>query len=122
MTRKEAIDLYTSIASVSVSDLSSEAFIAAVKPRVKMLKLHEEYGKVQKELSEATKPKGYKEGDATDKWDKKYGEAMQSWLDEEVDIDTRVWSAEDVDALRKANKDTKGVVWDLILNHMLKDE
>jgi len=89
--------------------------------RVKLKNLYDEYERVRQEISEQTKPEGWKEGDSTEEWDEKFRPVMQKWLSEEVDIQTKIFNQEECADLISSNPDLSGSAIDLIVSGLLKE-
>ena len=118
LNRGDIINLFELIRDIKNSNLQREALIKYVMLRVKMKGVTDEFITVRQEISEQTKPENWKEGDSTEKWDEAFRPVMQKWLDEEVDIDTKIFTEEDCIDLITSNPDKSGVFSDAILEYM----
>ena len=96
VTRNEIVSLFMLIRECKNSNLKRDALVQYVMLRVKMKSLFDEYEKVRQEISEQTKPDGYKEGDDTAEWNEAYKPVMEQWLNTTIPaIETNVLTAED---------------------------
>ena len=121
LTRNEAVSLFMLIRDIKNSNLSREALVKYIMLRVKLKNLYDEYERVRQEISEQTKPDGWKEGDSMKEWDEKFRPVMQKWLSEEVDIDTKIFTQEECADLISSNPDLNGSAIDLIVSGLLKE-
>jgi len=120
MIKKEnAINLFSSIRDIKNSNLSREALVKYIMLRVKLKSLFDEYEEARKEISEQVKPANWKESDGMKEWDEKFRPVMQKWLDEEIDIQTKIFNQEECADLISSNPDLGGSVIDLIVSGLL---
>jgi len=121
MIKKEnAINLFVLIRDIKNSNLSREALVKYIMLRVKLKNLYDEYEKVRQEISEQTKPEGWKEGDSQDAWNEAFRPVMEAWLSEPADIDTKIFTEEECVDLIMSNSDRTGTFVDVIMEYFKK--
>ena len=120
MTKREAIELYSAIRDIKNGNLSREAMVKYVMLRVKLRGVADEFEKAREEVSEQTKPEGWKEGHSTKKWDEAFRPVIEKWLSEEVDIDSRIFDQEECVDLIMSNPDKDGLFGDVIVQYLGK--
>ena len=120
LSRGEVVSLYSAIRDIKSGNLDKEAMVAYVLLRVKLKGIHDDFEKARAEISEQTKPAGWKEGDPVTEWNKSFSEIMQKWLDEKTDIDAKVLSTDNCVSLISSNPDLPGSIGDVIMTFMNK--
>lgn len=120
LSRGEAVSLYSAIRDIKSGNLDKEAMVAYVLLRVKLKGIHDDFEKARAEISEQTKPEGWKEGDPVTEWNKSFSEIMQKWLDEKTDIDAKILSTDSCISLITSNPDLPGSIGDVIMTFMNK--
>ena len=120
ITRNEAVSLFMLIRDIKNSNLSREALVKYVMLRVKLKAIYDEYERVRQEISEQTKPEGWKEGDAQDVWNEAFRPVMEAWLNEPADIDTKIFSESDCADLIMSNPDKNGTFVDVVMEYLKK--
>ena len=120
MTRNEAVSLFMLIRDIKNSNLSREALVKYVMLRVKLKALYDEYERVRQEISEQTKPEGWKEGDAQDEWNEAFRPVMEAWLNEPADIDAKIFTESDCADLIMSNPDKTGTFVDVVMEYLKK--
>jgi len=120
MTRNEAVSLFMLIRDIKNSNLSREALVKYVMLRVKLKALYDEYERVRQEISEQTKPEGWKEGDAQDEWNEAFRPVMEAWLKEPSNIDTKIFTESDCADLIMSNPDKNGTFVDVVMEYLKK--
>lgn len=118
--RENAVNLYGLIRDIKNSNLSREALVKYIMLRVKLKSLFDEFEKAREEISEQVKPSDWKEGDNMKEWDEKFRPVMQKWLNEETEIDTKIFSQEECADLISSNPDLNGSIIDVIVSELLK--
>ena len=63
LSRGEVVSLYSAIRDIKSGNLDKEAMVAYVLLRVKLKGIYDDFEKARAEISEQTKPAGWKEGD-----------------------------------------------------------
>ncbi len=121
LTRNECVNIYSVIRDIKSGGLSREALVKYIMLRVKLKSLFEEFEKAREEISEQTKPDGWKESDGMKEWNEKFRSVMQKWLAEGVDIDTKIFTQEECVDLISSNPDLSGSAIDLIFSGLLKE-
>lgn len=120
LSRGEVVSLYSAIRDIKSGNLDKEAMVAYVLLRVKLKSIHDDFEKARAEISEQTKPTGWKEGDPVTEWNKSFSEIMQKWLDEKTDIDAKILSTDNCVSLITSNPDLPGSIGDVIMAYMNK--
>ncbi|HOT60264.1 MAG TPA: hypothetical protein PLJ83_11445 [Spirochaetales bacterium] len=120
MTRNEAVSLFMMIRDIKNGSLSREALVKYVMLRVKLKALYDEYERVRQEISEQTKPEGWKEGDAQDEWNEAFRPVMEAWLKEPSNIDTKIFTESDCADLIMSNPDKTGTFVDVVMEYLKK--
>jgi len=120
MTRNEAVSLFMLIRDIKNGSLSREALVKYVMLRVKLKALYDEYERVRQEISEQTKPEGWKEGDAQDEWNEAFRPVMEAWLKEPSNIDTKIFTESDCADLIMSNPDKTGTFVDVVMEYLKK--
>ncbi len=120
MTRNEAVSLFMMIRDIKNGSLSREALVKYVMLRVKLKALYDEYERVRQEISEQTKPEGWKEGDAQDEWNEAFRPVMEAWLKEPSNIDTKIFTESDCADLIMSNPDKNGTFVDVVMEYLKK--
>lgn len=120
MTRNEAVSLFMLIRDIKNGSLSREALVKYVMLRVKLKSLYDEYERVRQEISEQTKPEGWKEGDAQDEWNEAFRPVMEAWLKEPSNIDTKIFTESDCADLIMSNPDKTGTFVDVVMEYLKK--
>jgi hypothetical protein len=120
ITRNEAVSLFMLIRDIKNGSLSREALVKYVMLRVKLKALYDEYERVRQEISEQTKPEGWKEGDAQDEWNEAFRPVMEAWLKEPANIDTKIFSESDCADLIMSNPDKTGTFVDVVMEYLKK--
>lgn len=121
MKKQDAINLYLSIRDLRSGQMEKETLVKYIKLRLALKKVADDFEVARQEISDQTKPKGWKEGDDTSKWEKAYQPVAQAWLDEEVDIDTHILSIDEAVELI-ANNDVAGGVGDFVVEQLVVKE
>lgn len=119
-TRNELVSLFMLIRETKNSNLSRAALVKYVMFRVKLKGLYDEYEKVRLEISEQTKPEGWKEGDSPDAWNEAFRPVMEAWLNEQAGIDTKIFSEEECTDFIISNPNRDGTFIDAITEYFLK--
>ena len=120
MTRNEAVSLFMLIRDIKNGSLSREALVKYVMLRVKLKAIYDEYERVRQEISEQTKPDGWKEGDAQDEWNEAFRPVMETWLNEPADIETKIFTESDCADLIMSNPDKNGTFVDVVMEYLKK--
>ena len=120
ITRNEAVSLFMLIRDIKNSNLSREALVKYVMLRVKLKALYDEYERVRQEISEQTKPEGWKEGDAQDEWNEAFRPVMEAWLKEPANIETKIFTESDCADLIMSNPDKTGTFVDVVMEYLKK--
>ena len=120
MTRNEAVSLFMLIRDIKNGNLSREALVKYVMLRVKLKAIYDEYERVRQEISEQTKPEGWKEGDAQDEWNEAFRPVMEAWLNEPADVETKIFSESDCADLILSNPDKNGTFVDVVMEYLKK--
>ena len=120
MKRGQALNLYVNIRDLKNGNLSKEALVKYIILRLKLKKVADEFEAARQEISEQTKPVKFKDGDDTKEWEEKYQLIAQKWLDDEVDIDCKIFTIEEAVDLISGN-DMVGVVGDFVVEMLVKD-
>jgi hypothetical protein len=120
ITRNEAVSLFMLIRDIKNSNLSREALVKYVMLRVKLKALYDEYERVRQEISEQTKPEGWKEGDAQDEWNEAFRPVMEAWLNEPADVETKIFTESDCADLIMSNPDKTGTFVDVVMEYLKK--
>ena len=120
MTRNEAVSLFMLIRDIKDGSLSREALVKYVMLRVKLKAIYDEYERVRQEISEQTKPEGWKEGDAQDEWNEAFRPVMEAWLNEPADVETKIFSDSDCADLILSNPDKNGTFVDVVMEYLKK--
>lgn len=117
-TRNELVSLFMLIRETKSSNLSRPALVKYVMLRVKLKGLYDEYEKVRQEISEQTKPEGWKEGDSPDEWNEAFRPVLEAWLNEPADIDTKIFTEEDCADFIMSNPDQTGTFVDVVMEYL----
>ena len=117
-TRNELVSLFMLIRETKNSNLSRPALVKYVMLRVKLKGLYDEYEKVRQEISEQTKPEGWKEGDSPDEWNEAFRPVLEAWLNEPADIDTKIFTEEDCADFIMSNPDQTGTFVDVVMEYL----
>ena len=117
-TRNELVSLFMLIRDTKSSNLSRQALVKYVMFRVKLKGLYDEYEKVRQEISEQTKPEGWKEGDSPDEWNEAFRPVLEAWLNEPADIDTKIFTEEDCADFIMSNPDQTGTFVDVVMEYL----
>ena len=120
ITRNEAVSLFMLIRDIKNGSLSREALVKYVMLRVKLKALYDEYERVRQEISEQTKPEGWKEGDAQDEWNEAFRPVMEAWLNEPANIETKIFTESDCADLIMSNPDKNGTFVDVVMEYLKK--
>mgnify|MGYP000944164641 FL=1 len=120
LSRGEVVSLYSAIRDIKSGNLDKEAMVAYVLLRVKLKSIHDDFEKARAEISEQTKPAGWKEGDSVTEWNKSFSEILQKWLDEKTDIEAKILSTDGCISLITSNPDLPGSVGDMIMMFLNK--
>jgi hypothetical protein len=120
ITRNEAVSLFMLIRDIKNGSLSREALVKYVMLRVKLKALYDEYERVRQEISEQTKPEGWKEGDAQDEWNEAFRPVMEAWLNEPADVETKIFTESDCADLIMSNPDKTGTFVDVVMEYLKK--
>ncbi len=120
MTRNEAVSLFMLIRDIKNGSLSRDALVKYVMLRVKLKAIYDEYERVRQEISEQTKPEGWKEGDSPDAWNEAFRPVMEAWLAEPADIDTKIFTESDCADLIMSNPDKTGTFVDVVMEYLKK--
>lgn len=116
-TKNELVSLFMLIRETKNSNLSRAALVKYVMLRVKLKGLYDEYEKVRQEISEQTKPEGWKEGDSPDEWNEAFRPVLEEWLKESAEIDTKIFSEEDCADFIMSNPDQPGTFVDVVMEY-----
>ena len=120
LSRGEVVSLYSAIRDIKSGNLDKEEMVAYVLLRVKLKGIHDDFEKARAEISEQTKPAGWKEGDPVTDWNKSFLDIMQKWLDEETDINAKVLTTDSCVSLITSNPNLPGSVGDVIMMFLNK--
>ena len=120
LSRGEVVSLYSAIRDIKSGNLDKEAMVAYVLLRVKLKGIYDDFEKARAEISEQTKPAGWKEGDPVTDWNKSFLDIMQKWLDEETDINAKVLTTDSCVSLITSNPNLPGSVGDVIMMFLNK--
>ena len=120
ITRNEAVSLFMLIRDIKNGSLSREALVKYIMLRVKLKALYDEYERVRQEISEQTKPEGWKEGDAQDEWNEAFRPVMEAWLAEPANIETKIFTESDCADLIMSNPDKTGTFVDVVMEYLKK--
>jgi hypothetical protein len=120
ITRNEAVSLFMLIRDIKNGSLSREALVKYVMLRVKLKAIYDEYERVRQEISEQTKPEGWKEGDAQDEWNEAFRPVMEAWLKEPANIETKIFTESDCADLIMSNPDKNGTFVDVVMEYLKK--
>ena len=120
ITRNEAVSLFMLIRDIKNGSLSRDALVKYVMLRVKLKALYDEYERVRQEISEQTKPEGWKEGDSPDAWNEAFRPVMEAWLNEPADVETKIFSESDCADLILSNPDKNGTFVDVVMEYLKK--
>lgn len=120
VTKNEVVSLYMLIRDTKNSNISRAALIKYVMLRVKLKSLFDEYEKTRQEISEQTKPEGWKEGDSVDAWNEAFRPIMEAWLNEPAGIDTKIFTEEDCADFIMSNPNQPGTFVDLVMEYFKK--
>ena len=120
MTKEKAINIFGVIRDIKNSNLSREALTAYIMLRIKLKALFDEFEKAREEISEQVKPKDWEQSDGMTEWDANFKPVMQKWLDEEIDIETKIFNHKDISDLISSNPDKGGLFVDAIVEGLLK--
>lgn len=118
VTRNALISLFMLIRDAKNSNLSRPALVKYVMLRVKLKALFDEYEKVRIEISEQTKPEGWKEGDSSEKWDEAFRPVMEEWLKEPAEINTNIFCEDECVDLIISNPDQPGTFADVVVEFL----
>lgn len=121
VTKNEVVSLFMLIREAKNGNLKRDALVQYVMLRVKMKSLFDEYERVRQEISEQTKPEGWKEGDSQDEWNEAFRPVMEAWLKEPADIDTKIFTESDCVDLIMSNPDKNGTFVDVVMEYLKKD-
>ena len=108
------------IRDIKNGSLSREALVKYVMLRVKLKAIYDEYERVRQEISEQTKPEGWKEGDAQDEWNEAFRPVMEAWLNEPADVETKIFSESDCADFIMSNPDKTGTFVDVVMEYLKK--
>ena len=122
MTRNDVINLFATIRDIKAGDLSKDTLIKFILLRVKLKDISLEFDKVRQEIADQTKPEGWKEGDDMKEWNEKFQPILTEWLKEEVDLNVKILSEEDLAVLLKENKDRFEELIEVLTFYMLKED
>ena len=120
LSRGEVVSLYSAIRDIKNGNLDKEEMVAYVLLRVKLKGIYDDFEKARAEISEQTKPAGWKEGDSVIEWNKSFLDIMQKWLDEETDINAKVLTTDSCVSLITSNPDLPGSIGDVIMMFLNK--
>jgi len=120
LSRGEVVSLYSAIRDIKSGNLDKEEMVAYVLLRVKLKSIHDDFEKARAEISEQTKPAGWKEGDSVTDWNKSFSEILQKWLDEKTDIEAKILSTDGCISLITSNPDLPGSIGDVIMMFLNK--
>ena len=109
MTKEKIIGLFLAIQNAKNSKLKRETLISYMMLRLELKKLYDEYKSAREEIFEQV---GNDES--------KFKPVMQKWLDQEIDIETKIFTVEDCADFLERNPDMNGVAIDAVLNGLLK--
>ena len=116
MKRQKAIELYNSIRDVRSARLDRETMIRYIKLRLKLREIHEQFQIAHQEISEQTKPANWQEGDDLSDWNNAFHPIFTDYMNEEIEIDTKILTQEQAIDLVMANAELPGSVGDLIIS------
>lgn len=122
MTRNDVINLFATIRDIKAGDLDKDTLIKFILLRVKLKDISLEFDKVRQEIADQTKPEGWKEGDDMTEWNSKFQPILTEWLKEEVDLNVKILSEEDLAVLLKENKDRFEELIEVLTFYMLKED
>ena len=115
ITKNEIISLFMLIRDAKNGNINRDALIKYIMLRVKLKGLYDEYEKVRHEISEQTKPDGWQEGDSPDEWNESFRPVMEAWLNETVEIETKIFTEEDCADFIISNPDQPGTFVDVVM-------
>jgi len=118
ITRNEAVSLFMLIRDIKNGSLSRDALVKYVMLRVKLKAIYDEYERVRQEISEQTKPEGWKEGDSPDEWNESFRPVMEAWLNEPIEIETKIFTEEDCADFIMSNPDQPGTFVDVVMEYL----
>jgi len=122
MRKNEVVELYSILRELRNGKMSHDGVMAFILMRIKLKKVYDEFEKAKQEISEQTKPEGFKEGDDVARWNESYAPIMEKWLGEETDrIDTNVLTPNDFVELVSQTEMTGGVQ-DLLFERLVKND
>lgn len=120
MKRKDAVELYAILRELKNGGMGRECLTAFILMRMSIKSIFDEFEKARIEISEATKPEGFKEGDNVHEWENAFRDVMDKWLNTDVEgIDTHVLSCECFVELVTKN-DLSGGVQDMLFERIVK--
>lgn len=119
MKRIEAINVYSAISDTKIGHLENETVAKYIDFRIAIKDIPKQLEEYRAEIVEQLKPKGWKEGDDIPSWDEKGKPLIEKWLFEEVDINSKIFSTEEIISFVKEN-DLSGQMMDLIVELMRK--
>ena len=119
MKRAQAINLYNSINDTRIGQIENETVSKYIDLRIALKKVQSDFEAFREETLEQTKPKGWKEGDDTSKWNEAFKPIIEKWLNEEISLDAKIFSTDEVISFVKEN-DLNGQVMDVIVELMRK--
>ena len=124
MTRNDVINLYSVIKNINAANLNKDSLVNFILLRVKLKDIGMEFDKVRQDVADQTKPKDWKEGDDMTEWNNLFQPILTEWLKEEVDLDVRILSPEDLADLLKEeeNRDKFKELIEVLTVYMLKKE
>ena len=115
MKRIEAYNSYEIIKNICSGSLSVETMLKYIELRRDLVNFIEEFDKIKIETSNQTKPKDWKEGDPHEEWDKAFVAIINEWLNKDIDIDTHIFTKEEIAKLAIANPDLTGNKLDFLI-------
>lgn len=119
MKRKETITLYRILKDLKNGNLSKDALTKYIMLRIRLREVFVEFEEARKEISEQTKPEGWKEGDPMEKWNENFHPVMEAWLQEDVIVDTKVFTMTDMVDFLSGN-DLTGEIQDALIEELVK--
>ena len=108
MTKEKIIGLFLAIQNAKNSKLERETLISYMMLRLELKKLYDEYKSAREEIFEQV---GNDES--------KFQPVMQKWLDQEIDIETKIFTVEDCADFLESNPEMSGSIIDVIVSVLL---
>ncbi len=113
MKREQIVNLYSIIRELKATNLSSESRKKYTLLRIELVKVYKEFEIAKAEIAEQTK------NDDENKWNEDFTAIIREWLNEDVNLDSKIFSVEDYVNYISSN-DLAGIVEDVIADLMIK--